>query len=73
MKKLVGIMAWSIMDLLCKDMKVMEEVAVAVAVAVAADADADAVGVVAVDHSPKDLLKSRLAGPSTECDKSHLC
>lgn len=71
MKKLVGIMAWSIMDLLCKDMKVMEEVAVAVAVA--ADADADAVGVVAVDHSPKDLLKSRLAGPSTECDESHLC
>ena len=64
-------MAWSIMDLLCKDMKVMEEVAVAVAVA--ADADADAVGVVAVDHSPKDLLKSRLAGPSTECDESHLC
>lgn len=71
MKKLVGIMAWSIMDLLCKDMKVMEEVAVAVAVA--ADADADAVGVVAVDHFLKDLLKSSLAGPSTACNKSHLC
>lgn len=71
MKKLVGIMAWSIMDLLCKDMKVMEEGAVVEAEDV--DVAVDAVGVVAVDHSPKDLLKSRLAGPSTECDKSHLC
>lgn len=69
MKKLVGIMAWSIMDLLCKDMKVMEEGAVVEDVDVAVDA----VGVVAVDHFLKDLLKSSLAGPSTACNKSHLC
>lgn len=59
MKKLVGIMAWSIMDLLCKDMKVMEEGAVVEA----EDVGVDAVGVVAVDHLLKDLLKSKLAWP----------
>ena len=64
-------MAWSIMGLLCKDMRVMEEGAVVEAEVV--DVAVDAVGVVAVDHFLKDLLKSRLAGPSTECDKSHLC
>lgn len=71
MKKLVGIMAWSIMDLLCKDMKVMEEGVEAEDVGVAVAVAVGTLGVVTVDL--KDLLKSRLAGPWAECDKSHLC
>lgn len=70
MKKLVVIMVGSITHLLRKDiMKVIGKGAEVGAEAVVVDV----VGVVAVDLLLKDLLKSRLAGPSAmECDKSSL-
>lgn len=69
MKKLVVIMVGSITHLLRKDMKVTGKGAEVGA----EDVVVDVVGVVDVDLLLKDLLKSRLAGPSTmECDNSSL-